>query len=275
MDCYKGVKYKVVDKICQNISVTFSHINSNIPIIHISLALQHSDNSKMDNGKQLYDRISELCMEISEQMHSYIGISRLFDDLRFVQREIKAHGTITAYGISVPSSIPDFLETIIGDEPSDTVQNMVWITGVLIPAYKERADKRVMYQNSELESYENSEGPLVPAAPGLDKYSLSDYYYRKMLEAEATRLASMEHDVSLDLNQVNPIQLNDEDELPNELPPLPGQIPYIFSMAPEVQELYLQGFFTIDGELAEGVTYSLDGNIKTLYKSPTSDIGKS
>ena len=96
-----------------------------------------------------------------------------------------------------------------------------------------------------------------------------------MLEAEATRLASMEHDVSLDLNQVNPIQLNDEDELPNELPPLPGQIPYIFSMAPEVQELYLQGFFTIDGELAEGVTYSLDGNIKTLYKSPTSDIGKS
>jgi len=229
----------------------------------------------MDHEKQLYDRISELCIEIAEQMHSYIGISRLFDDLRFVQREIKAHGTFTAYGISVPSSLPDFLERIIGDEPSESVQNMVWITGVLIPAYKERAEKRVMYQNSEVESYENMEGPLVPAAPGLDKYSLSDYYYRKMLEAEATRLASMKHDISIDLKEVNPIQLNDEDELPNELPPFPGQIPYIFSMAPEVQELYRQGFFTEDGELAEGVTYSLDGNIKTLYKSPTSDIGKS
>lgn len=237
------------------------------PSIHPSLALEHSDNSRMDHGKQLYDMISELCIEIIEQMDNYIGISRLLDDLRFVQREIREHGTFTAYGISVPSSLPDFLERIIGDEPSDSVQNIVWITGVLIPAYKERAEGRVMYQNSEVEFYENSEGPLVPAAPGLDKYSLSDYYYRKMLEEEATRLAAMKPHISLDLKEVNPIQLNEEDELPNELPPFPGQIPSIFSMAPEIQELYRQGFFTKDGELAEGVTYSLNGTMKTLYKS--------
>ena len=219
----------------------------------------------MNHGKQLYDRISELCMEITEQMHSYIGVSKLFDDLRFVQREIKAHGTSTAYGISVPSSFPDFLERIIGDEPCDSVQNMVWITGVLIPAYKERAEKRVMYQNSEVESYEDRNGPLVPAAPGLDKYSLSDYYYQMMHEALRKNIQQY---VAPDLNEVNPIQSSEEDEeLPSELPPLPGQTPYIFSMAPELQELYRQGFFTKDGELAEGVTYSLDGNMKTLYKS--------
>ena len=221
----------------------------------------------MDRRKQLYDRISELCIEITEQMHSYIGISRLLEDLRFVQREIREHGTFTAYGISVPSSLPDFLERIIGDEPSDSVQNIVWITGVLIPAYKERAEKRVVYQNSEVEYYENSKGPLVPAAPGLDKYSLSDYYYRKMLEAEAARLAAMKPDIAPDLKELTPIQLNDEDELPIERPPLPGRTPSIFSMAPEIQKLYRQGFFTKDGELAKGVTYSLNGNMKTLYKS--------
>lgn len=213
-------------------------------------------------GQQLCNRISELYIEMDETMSNYNGISRILEDLRFLEREIEAHGPFSAYGVQVPSSIPEWLVT--RRSSTDDIRNFVWLTGVLIPAYKERAENRVENQNAMIEWYENKEGPLVPAAPGLDKYSLSDYYYEKMLET----LHLLKPYIVPGLGELSAIGFEEVlPPFPIRCPPLPGQTPAIYSMAPEVQELYRQGFFTEDGELAPGVTYSLNGTTKTLYKN--------
>ena len=98
---------------------------------------------RKQKGQQLCDRISDLYIEMDETMSNYNGISRILEDLRFVEREVQTHGPFSAYGVQVPSSIPEWLVTISENEYCDSVQNIVWLTGILIPAYKERAEKRV------------------------------------------------------------------------------------------------------------------------------------
>ena len=145
-------------------------------------------------------------------------ISPIFDDLGFVRREIESHGPFGAYGIYVPSSMPGlwFLQELSPCARFGAFSEILsWITEEFIPAYKERADRRVEHQNHRIECYENKVGPLVPAAPGLDKYSLSDYYYDKMLEARDL----LEPYIVPDFKELSAIQLDQEQGL------LPQQFP--------------------------------------------------
>ena len=130
-------------------------------------------------GQQLCNRISELCIEFGVQKKYYDPnvISPIFDDLGFVRREIESHGPFGAYGIYVPSSMPGlgFLQELSPFERFGAFSEILnWITEEFIPAYKERADKRVQHQNHRIECYENKVGPLVPAAPGLSDLEEDD-----------------------------------------------------------------------------------------------------
>ena len=168
---------------------------------HIFLGTEQFDKSRMDAtsiqrifrgylcrrkhmGQQLCDRISEMAIELDEQKYYDSNvISQIHDDLAFVQQEIKSHGPFVT---SIPTGMPGlrFLQELSPYLRFCTFSEILdWITEAFIPAYKERAEKRVENQNLQIQCYESKEGPLLPAAPGLDKYSLSDYYYDKMLEA--------------------------------------------------------------------------------------------
>ena len=148
-----------------------------------------------------------MAIELDEQKYYDSNvISQIHNDLAFVGQEIESHGP---FGTRVPPSMPGlwFLQELSPYTRFCAFSEILsWITEEFIPAFKERAEKRLENQNLQIQCYESKEGPLIPAAPGLDKYSLSDYYYDKMLEARGL----LKPCVVPDLEELCAIRLNGE-----------------------------------------------------------------